>query len=157
MKEKINFFFKIVKKNRDRSMKICITAILAIAIIATSLTVSYAITNKESKEEKLLKTYLQELGIDFYENVYYNQIGHNDDERKVVLEKFKDIGIKISLNNIEKNINDTNKEKLLAFTNQDIANCDKDNTKIIIYPEAPYKIDSYHFEIELVCEFYINK
>ena len=111
MKERMSFFFKILKKNRDKSIKIGITAVIALTIIATSLTVSYAITNQETKEEKKLKTYLQEMGIDFYENFYYEQVGKNEQERKQVLEKFKDIGIKISLSNLEKYNTEANKEK----------------------------------------------
>ena len=154
MKERMSFFFKILKKNRDKSIKIGITAVIALTIIATSLTVSYAITNQETKEEKKLKTYLQEMGIDFYENFYYEQVGKNEQERKQVLEKFKDIGIKISLSNLEKYNTEANKEKIDAFlNNKEVVDCNKENTKIIIYPEEPYKADNYHFELNLVCEF----
>lgn len=40
------------------------------------------------------------MGVQFYEDFYYNQIGKNETERKVFLEKYKDIGIKVSLDNM---------------------------------------------------------
>ena len=125
-------------------------AILLLAIVAIGSFVFLFGNN----QEKLLKDYLKEMGTDFYENLYYQQVGKDDEERKKFLNNFKDLGIKVSLDSLSRYKSSENKEKIDAFVNKSKnQDCDKNNTKVIIYPTDPYGQKDYRMELQLECGF----
>lgn len=104
---------------------------------------------KSNKEiEKKLRKDLEEMGADFYENYYYETNGDNDEERKEFVKKYREMGIKIDLDNLSKSDSDIVKENKDEFKKYD---CDKTDTKIIIYPKEPYGKEDYKIEVELQC------
>ena len=72
--------------------------------------------NSKNESQKLTKE-LKELGISFYEDFYYNQIGKTDEEKKTFLEKYTDIGIKVSLDNLARYKKDESEEIIKKFVN----------------------------------------
>lgn len=132
--------------------KICFIAIAAlILIIAASLIIVFS--SKESEEDKL-NNMLKELGVNFYENFYYDQVGANDIEKEEFAKKYETIGIKVNLDNLSRLDYGDNKKIIDNFVNSKTKKeCDKLNTRVIIYPKAPYKKDSYDIKTELVCGF----
>ena len=106
-----------------------------------------------SEEEKLMKK-LEELGKDFYENLYYEKVGTTEEERKNFVAKFETLGIKINLDNLSR-YDTENKETILSeFVNHNTGEaCDKEETKVIIKPQTPYEKESYTIETVLVCGF----
>ena len=109
---------------------------------------------KKDNQEEELNQLLKQLGSEFYEEFYYDKVGNNLEERKNFLEKYKDIGIKINLENLSRYNSEQNKDSLAKFVNKKTnQECDKTNTMVIIYPTEPYEKNSYTEEIKLICGF----
>lgn len=107
--------------------------------------------NSPEKYEERLSQELKTLGKEFFEQFYYKQIAKDDKERKEMLEKFSELGIKISLDSLARwKYNETDKI-LKKFVSQEKVPCDKNETKVIIYPKSPYKSDSYTIDADIVC------
>ena len=105
-------------------------------------------------QEKTLKNYLEEMGKEFYEELYYDQVGNTENEKKEFLSKFHELGIKVSLDSLSRFHTEQNQNKLDAFVNQKTnQECDRENSKVIIYPNEPYGKGDYNVEIQLVCGF----
>ena len=110
--------------------------------------------NKNQSNEKKLDTSLVEMGREFYEDFYYEQVGTSSDERTNLLSKFTDIGIKVDLDNLGRYKNGEFKEKISEFKNTKTdEKCNKTNTKVIIYPKSPYGKTDYTIKAELDCGF----
>ena len=89
-----------------------------------------------------------------YENFYYDQVGTNDTEKKEFVKKYETIGIKVNLDNLSRLDSDNNKKIVDKFVNSKTKEeCDKINTRVIIYPKSPYEKTSYDIKTELVCGF----
>lgn len=84
---------------------------------------------KKDNQEEELNQLLKQLGSEFYEEFYYDKVGNNLEERKNFLEKYKDIGIKINLENLSRYNLEQNKDSLAKFVNKKTnQECDKTNT-----------------------------
>lgn len=138
----------IIRLNKE----ICFIAITA--LILTIAIVLIIILNSKRSEEDKLNDMLKELGVNFYENFYYDQVGTNDTEKKEFVKKYETIGIKVNLDNLSRLDSDNNKKIVDKFVNSKTKEeCDKSNTRVIIYPKTPYEKDSYDIKTELVCGF----
>lgn len=138
----------ITRLNRKNCFIAITTLILIIAIILI------IIFNFKKSEEDKLNDMLKELGVNFYENFYYDQVGTNDTERKEFVKKYETIGIKVNLDNLSRLNSDESKKMVDKFVNSKTKKeCDKSNTRVIIYPKTPYEKDSYDIKTELVCGF----
>lgn len=109
----------------------------------------------QNQEEKLDKK-LVEIGTEFYEEFYYEQIvsGKSEAEVEEFLGRFAEIGIKVDLDNLSRF--DEKKYSNLAeiFVNEkDKVACSIHNTRAIIYPQAPYTKTDHKVEAELDCGF----
>lgn len=132
-----------------------------IGLIAITLVVlvGFIVLNKTSllqNNENKLSNRIEEVGSDFYENFYYDQISANktEEEVKEFLERFEEVGIKVDLDNLSRfneekysNLNEEFKNK------KDDIECDIRNTKAIIYPKSPYSKEDYTISHELDCGF----
>lgn len=143
--EKVNFFKKLNKK------VVCIVGgiILAIAVIVTIVIV---VSNNRTNE-KTLNEKLEELAATFYEDFYYDAMVKNYGVDQVA--KYANVGIKVSLDNLIRSSGlDKDQELTKFFTNSKTnKECDKDNTKVTIYPQDPYEKKDYKVEIVLECGF----
>lgn len=138
----------ITRLNRKNCFIAITTLILIIAIILI------IIFNSKKSEEDKLNDMLKELGVNFYENFYYDQVGTNDTERKEFVKKYETIGIKVNLDNLSRLNSNESKKMVDKFVNSKTKKeCDKSNTRVIIYPKTPYEKDSYDIKTELVCGF----
>ena len=76
------------------------------------------------------------------------------EERVEFVKKYGSIGIKVNLDNLSRYSGDGVAERVGQFkndkTNED---CDKENTKVTIYPKEPYGKSDYTIEAVLVCGF----
>jgi len=148
MKKIKMIFSKIAKHKKIVGI---IAALLLVIIIV--IIVFFGVTKKE-EQSQVLSNSLKDLGIDFYENFYYNQIGKDDKERKEFLEKYKDIGIKVNLDSLSRYKKDETDEILKKFVNSETEEeCDKDSSMVVIYPKDPYGKKDYSIDANLVCGF----
>ena len=92
-----------------------------IALIVIILLVVFLILpnlgKSEAKVQKDFEGMLREMGKDFYENYYYDNLAKTDEERKDFLKKYQSIGIKIDLENLGRYNSNANKDKVAEFVN----------------------------------------
>lgn len=129
---------------------IIVSVVVVLAIIAVAA--MFFIDKKDNKKE--LEKSLTEMGRDFYENFYYDQVGSSADERTSLLSKFTTVGIKVDLDNLGRYNNGEFKDQISEFQNKKTKEkCSKTNTRVIVYPKSPYGKTDYKMEIELDCGF----
>ena len=92
--------------------------------------------------EKRLSNMLESKGKSFYHN-FYNELSDALTEEKV-----KEEMSKLSLNGITLTLDNLSKEEKISKI---FRRCDKNNTKVIVYPESPYNINNYKAEVKLDC------
>ena len=126
--------------------KIAIIAGAVVAVVAIVVVALFVFG--KSKDEKLAAT-LEEMGRDWYENFYYD--GFDEKKRADILSRFKDIGIKVDIDNLSRYNTEVNAEKLKDFKMNEEDGCDKTETKVIIKPQDPYGKTDYTIEAKLVC------
>ena len=142
---------EVGKKEKQENKKIKILVSLIIIVILV-VTVTMIFLKRSNEEE--LNTSLKEMGKNFYENFYYEQIGSSSNERNALLSKFTTIGIKVDLENLGRyNDGEFSKEIKEFKNNKTGKNCNKTKTKVIIYPKTPYGKTDYKIETELGCGF----
>lgn len=145
---------KDVLNNLKKNKKVLIIAgvVVAIILLVVILFLIFGGNNKNQSQE--LSSSLKDLGITFYEDFYYNQIGSNDEERREFLEKYKDIGIKVSLDSLSRHKKDETKQILEEFVNEETGEeCDKNSSMVVIYPREPYGKKDYSIDAKLICGF----
>lgn len=147
--------FENIKTFVTTHKTVCITcfAVLIVGIV-TALVVSNAFKNNkdEPKREENLTNYLVQMGEDFYEKYYYDAVGSSDESRKNFLQKYSEIGIKVSLDNLSRYNSPVVTEKINEFFSEDeTLACNRENTKVIIYPQAPYGKTDYRIDTILKC------
>ncbi len=142
-----------VEKKKGVS-KNTIIAIVAVVLVIIVIAVAGMLLLQKGDNKKELEKKLTEMGRDFYENFYYDQIGGSADERTTLLSRFTTVGIKIDLDNLGRYNNGEYKDKISEFTNKKTKEkCSKTNTKVIVYPKSPYGKTDYKIETELDCGF----
>lgn len=131
---------------------------IIVAIILVALIIYFLLVTKPASEKEL-KGYLNDMGKDFYTTFYYKQIsnGKSDEEIQNYLSKFKDIGIKVSLTGLSEYNAGGNDAIIEKFKNESNEECNRTNTKVIIYPKEPYTKTDYVLETVLDCNFEKNK
>lgn len=139
---------KVRKLNKKAIIALCACVVAVVLIIVLVFAL-----NKPSNKKKLENS-LTEMGRSFYENFYYEQVGTSADERSTLLSKFTDIGIKVDLDNLNRYNDGEFKEEIKKFkNNKKNEDCNKTNTKVIIYPKSPYGKTDYTVKAELDCGF----
>ena len=137
--------------------KVCILIFVIILILVIAFFI-ININKKEISEEERLSNLLIKMSSEFYENFYYDQIGSTEEERINFVKKYETIGIKFNLDNLSRYNSDENNELIKEFINSNTnLECNRVNTKAIIYPVEPYSKKSYNIKIELDCGFDNNK
>ena len=143
---------KIKEFLKKKILWIAIGLVLLIVVIV----LIFALTGNKNQSKELSAS-LKSLGVEFYENFYYNQIGETDKERKTFLGKYSDIGIKISLENLARSKKEESENILKQFVNKKTKEeCDTSSSMVIIYPKDPYGKTDYTIDAILVCGFEEN-
>jgi len=141
---------------RKSSRRIHIVIILVVVLALIVLAVLFVANNGDqtSKKKEQLTTYLKEMGSEFYTESFYKQLdeGRSKEELFELLKKYEDIGVKVSLDTLSRTASDKNKERIKDFT-YDGSECNRDNTKAIVFPQPPFGMNDYRVETELDCGF----
>ena len=140
-----------MNQNSDKKSNKIIFIIGGAIVLVLIASVLFFVVFKDNKDE--LSKELENTGRNFYENYYYNQVGKTKSERAATLAKYASTGIRINLENLVGNPSE--KEDLLSkFVNKNTKEkCDKEKTRVTIYPKDPYGQKDYTIEIELECGF----
>lgn len=141
-------------KSQTKSKKVNKKMFIVIGIVIVVIAVVLVLVLGKKSNEKELNSSLTEMGKNFYENFYYEQIGSSADERNELLSKFTTVGIKIDLENLGRYNDGEFSKDIKEFTNSKTnKKCNRANTKVIIYPKSPYGKTDYKIETELDCGF----
>lgn len=134
--------------------KFLLVGIIILVALLILVPILFLKGDKEVNQSQKLSSSLKELGISFYEDFYYKQIGQTDEEKKEFLEKYKDIGIKVSLDSLSRHNKEKTDEILSEFVNEKTQEeCDRTNSMVVIYPREPYGKKDYSIDAVLVCGF----
>ncbi len=111
----------------------------------------------ERKKVTDMESTLIAMGRDFYENLYYEQIAKTDEDRAKAASKYQNLGIKINVDNLSRYKSDVNNEALDAIINPATGEtCNKENTKVIIYPNGNFGRTEYDIKVEFDCPSTVN-
>lgn len=135
-------------KKIDKKLFILIGTILAIVIII--FVIVKCVNNPKNKITKRVKL----MGESFYTEYYYKELSRNRSKKDLekILDKYKDIGIKVNLNNLSLYKSGAFKKEIDSFMDKK-NKCDGKKSKVIIYPEKPYGNNDFKVDVELNCEF----
>jgi len=159
-KEKTKFDIKKFFQDNKKSIIVAISALLIVVLFI----VIFVFCFREKTNEKKLETKLADLGAAFYEDYYYDSLKKTfsaDDKWRQELEKRKDIGIHISLDNLSRitiKYSDDNirklKDEMKDFVNSKTKEaCDMKESIVSIYPKEKYGKKDYRIEVQLSCGF----
>lgn len=143
----------ISKDEKNKKMiQICAISVGLIVVLVVVLFLTKGI--RLSQEEKLNKS-LTKMGEEFYTEFYYSEISKNKSSSEVseFLSKFKDVGIKVNLDNLSRYNDNANEDEIANFKNDNGTECNKTNTRAVIYPKSPYGKKDYTIKVELDCGF----
>lgn len=148
---------KIINKfTKNRKVLIIAGVLLAVIILVTVFVLIFGGSKKN--QSQVLSESLKDLGADFYETFYYKQVGTTDEERKEFLEKYKDLGLKISLDSLARHNKEKTDEIIAEFVNNETGEeCDRTNSMVVIYPRDPYGKSDYSIDAILVCGFEVTE
>ena len=139
-------------KKENKTNLIIIIGVVVLIVVAIVLATIFGKGN--GNQERVLNAKLKELGVNFYENFYYDQLGESQEEREETLKKFSDKGIKIDLDNLIRLNSDNSEDLKSLFVNKKTgSSCDAKSTKVIIYPKENYGKKDYKIETVLECGF----
>lgn len=140
-------------KNFINTNKKIIMIISGIIVAIAVFLIGFMFLSGNSREKEL-KELLEGMGRDFYENFYYDGLKKEDAEKEAFLKKYESQGIKIDLNNLSRFNPKVNETKVKEFVNPKTEKpCDKEKSKVIIYPKSNYGKKDYDIKVELVCGF----
>lgn len=132
----------IEKKDKRFDKKYMIILIVIFVLVVLILFLS---------KKPRLESDFKHLGKDFYSGYYYKQISKSKTEKEVksFLDDFKEIGIKVSLANIE-TYNGKGNEKIIKKLKS--AKCDENKSVVTIYPKKPYGKNDFTVKVKLSCK-----
>lgn len=144
------------EEKKKKMIQICAIAVGLIIVFIVVLFLTRGI--RLSQEEKLNKS-LTKMGEEFYTEFYYSEISKDKTSTEVseFLSKFQDVGIKVSLDNLSRYNDNANEDEIANFKNEDGTECNKTNTRAVIYPKSPYGKNDYTIKVELDCGFETNE
>ncbi len=145
---------KRVKKRKPKKIVLIIGGVTLIVVIVIACILLIG-----DNEKKLTKE-LENMGVTFYEDYFYDMIKdrYKDDEKgfKEYLAEYQEQGFKVDLENLA--VTNNTKDKLDDFINSKTKEkCDKNKTVVVIHPKEDYGKTDYTMDITLVCGFEENK
>ena len=148
---------KVEKKETKPESKSSVNGLAIVIVLIVVFAVGYGLFKAfggGATLETSLNNSLKKMGEEFYTEYYYPEISKDKSSAEVttILEKFKDIGIKIDLDNLSRYNDGANEEEIAKFKNNGKA-CNNKTTRAIIYPKSPYGKKDYKVEVELDCGF----
>ena len=142
------------KASKKQNLKTILLGLLVLAVVAGLVFAVIFVFKGDPEKKKATEqtAYMEDLGKEFYTELFYKQLdeGRSKEELKDFLKKYEEIGINTNLDNLSRTAGNDNKKKieeLLSAENK----CDKEKTKVFIYPKAPYGKNDFTLKVELSC------
>ncbi len=142
---------EVKTENSKKNIGLIIGICAAVVAVIVAIVIVVNVVNGPKKYKTKLENELKEIGKDFYENFYYDIVVNNNGVEQI--SKFNSVGIKVNLDNLQRYKNE-NADKIKDFVNPKTKEeCNKEETKVIIYPQDPYGKENYTMEVQLSCGF----
>lgn len=146
-----------MEKENKTEKKACNKKLYAIIAAAVVLVVAIVLliifVGKGKSNEKELKSNLEKLGVQFYEEFYYPAQEKSQKDVKTFIAKFENTGIKVNLENIAK-FSKIDKELVDSMINAKTKEkCDATKSYVVIKPTKPYGKKDHKVEATLSCGF----
>lgn len=136
----------------DKKKKLLKELIIIFVLLVVVGLLIIVLLGKKTYSSSDMDESLRKMASDFYVNYYYDDISSNKSKEEVAdyLKQFKDMGIKIDLENLIQ-YDESNKDKIEETFVKNGIQCDKEGTKAIIYPKEPYEKNDYSIETIIDC------
>lgn len=145
----MNNIKKMIKNKKGLVIGICCAVVVLIA--GVGIIVSFS--NKGDKNKQIsLTEQMNLLGASWYEKNYYPSVMQRADLGEKFLAKYKDIGLKVNLENLYRTELDASSESDAIKARFEEKKCDIKDSRAIIYPQEPYGEKDYKIDVELKCE-----
>ena len=137
--------FDLIRKKKPLFIVVCVLLVLLIAFVVFLIVVKVTATPPKEKAENKLN----EVADKFYEHYYDQKLEElNEEDLKNYLAEFKDIGLTINLEDLSAYLDSFKIEDYSAFDK-----CNKDGTKVTVFPVEPYGKTDYRKSYTLHCKF----
>ena len=129
--------------------------ILAVIIMAFAAVIAAVVSSFLLKPERIVKSKLDSLASDYYENYYYEKFANSDQAKSIdnldsAMSKYVESGFaRVTLRQLILHDAETNQ----STADYVLKYCDKEGTYVIFYPESPFSRTSYHTEFTYSCAF----
>ena len=127
-----------------------IIAIFFLIILVLSLGyLVYSYLNSGTEEEKIERK-LKKMTKSFYEDYYYDLLVESKGSKEdaiTYLKAYKDNGLKISYDSLK-----TYYDQKAGMNYTELASCDENETKVVVYPKEPYGNKDYTLDYILSCD-----
>ena len=137
-----------MKKSKNKLIIEIVIIFLLLIVIGLAILTLF---RKEIYTSSDMDDSLREMSLRYYDS-YYDEIsnGKTEEEIKQYLEKYKDTGIKLSLNDLS-DYDPSNNDPIIEKFVKDEKECDREGTKAIIYPKSPYGKNDIDIESIIDC------
>ena len=127
--------------------KILIISIIIVLVIAITLIFFLFIKKDKPLEDpkKDLEINLKQMGEQYYNSFYKGLVGSGNVN---ILEAYVELGIKVNINGLEV-FYESDEEALNNL--KSFSDCDKVETRVIIYPKAPFGESDYSVDTTIEC------
>ena len=129
-----------------KNKKIVLMVVIAL-FCALILIICYKKISSSSREETKLNQELSDLGSDFYQNFFYQQLTEEE------LKTYASVGKTINLDSLDKYAMTINRNTDMFVNSKTKEGCNTTNSKVTIYPVEPYKNTDFNIVVSLECGF----
>ena len=166
----------VISKFKTVVPKKKIIAVCGGVVALVVVIIGFALLISKGNDERRINDTVNNLAKVFYEEFYYDATGSGDAiKREETLAKYKDTGIKISIDNLvryyvttdeykgleaslaEGSVTDKSKDYIDKNFKTKKSECNRDETKAIIRPSEPYGKSDYTIEVITSCGFESEK
>ena len=130
---------------KKKNSLVIIIIILLLSFVGFLVVNKYIPRNPKAKAEKKLYDLAEKFYGHYYEAKYDS---NNPDEIKQTLDLYKDTGLTIDLGDLQIYLDTFKIEDYSA-----LEKCDKEGTKVTVYPVSPYNKEDYKITSTLNCQF----
>lgn len=134
--------------------KILIKELIIILVLLVIIgTLIIFLLGKKSYTSSQMDDKLREMASKFYTEYYYDDISDNRSKKEVTdyLSSFKEKGLKVDLETLS-DYDSENNDPIIANFIKDGIECNKNETKAVIYPKSPYGKKDFEIETVIVCD-----
>ena len=143
-----------MKKSFKKKLRTALLVLVVVIVIAAlAVAAIFILKDNSAKQAENERTaHMENLGREFYTELFYKQLAESRSKDKLVefLKKYEETGVNTTLDNLSRTANKENQKKVKTLLS-DKHKCNSEKTKVFIYPKAPYGKNDFTLKVELSC------